>query len=313
MYAAAQDANPPAQDNAAVGEADPPAGNAGAIYGTAGRQAPLTDLTISNFFSAGWDDDYVLRQRPTGTPDLPLLRVQTNELLRLYRMNFYDQRNLNNPTRKDLVDTDGFIDYAFNRRVMIEFEGAYQWADLRGGTEVSGGYPGLLTRIKLFDTEATELCYLFKVSAPNPSLAVNDTTITYGLTGFEDLSAFLPFDRVGLYYSFVVDNLAGPAAVGAQRNDVQCCLSVAKTVTGPNASFFQYLTFFEENFVQSVLDGPNPRRTFMTMTPGMRFNFPTSKSWKMGGSNVLILGVDLPVSNYQPWSETWRLSYIRTF
>ena len=161
--AAAQDAGPPVRDNASVAATDPPAG--GAAYGTARPEAPPSDLTLSNFFSAGWDDDYAQRQRATGTPDLPLLRVQTNELLRLFRANFYDQYNLNNTTRKDFVDVDGFIDWSFNRRLMIEFEGAYQWADLRKGTETSGGFPGLLTRIKLIDTEPSELSFCFKVAA----------------------------------------------------------------------------------------------------------------------------------------------------
>jgi len=49
------------------------------------------------------------------------------------------------------------------------------------------------------------------------------------------------------------------------------------------------------------------------MTPGLRFNFGTCDCWKMGNFNALILGVDLPVSTFQPWSETWRLSYIKVF
>ena len=241
------------------------------------------------------------------------MRVQTNELLRLFRTNFYDQVNVDSATRKDLVDTDAFIDYAFNRRFMVELDGAYQWADMRAGHEVGGGFPYILTRFKLLDTEASECSFLFKVTAPNPALTVNDTTFTYGLSGFEDLAYWFNLDRVGLYYSFVVDNLEGPAAVGAERNDVQYDISVAKTITCPDNPLFGNLTLFEENFAQTVLDGPTPGRTYLTVTPGLRFNFGPCDCWKMGKFNVLILGVDLPVSSYQPWSSTWRLSYIKCF
>ena len=73
------------------------------------------------------------------------------------------------------------------------------------------------------------------------------------------------------------------------------------------------MTLFEENFAQTVLDGPTPGRTYVTVTPGLRFNFGPCDSWKMGTLNALILGVDLPITDYQPWSETWRLSYIKGF
>ena len=177
-------------------------------------QQQLSDLTIGNFFSDGWNDNYALRQRDTGTPDYPLLRVQTNELLRLFRGNFYEQSNLNNATRKNLVNGDAFVDWAFNRRFMIELDGAYQWIDNRTTPAISGGNSYIMGRFKLVDTESSEISFFAKVITPNPSISVFDTQFTYGLTGFEDLSYWFCCDRVGLYYSFAFDNLAGPAAVG---------------------------------------------------------------------------------------------------
>jgi len=309
----AEDTIPAFQDTPIDGSQAPAAGVDLAPYRAAGGQQPLSDLTLANFFDAGWNDDFALRQRATGTPDYPLLRVQTNEVLRLFRLNAYEQVNLNSPTRKDLINIDGFIDYGFNRRFMIELDGAYQWVDPRKGPDTSGGNPYILTRFKLVDTEASALTFNFKVATPNPSLAVFDTTFTYGLTGFQDLAYWFNLDRVGLYYSFVFDNQAGPAAVGAQRNDVQYCVSVAKTVTGPDAPVFRTLTFFEENFAQTFLDGPTAGRTYVTVTPGFRFNLATCESWKMGKYNIFILGVDLPVSSFEPWTSTWRLSYIKSF
>ncbi len=229
--ASEDDGNSPAQDNSSF--LDAAGGGAGAAPGHAPAvQQQLSDLTLGNFFSDGWNDNYALRQRPTGTPDYPLLRVQTNELLRLLRVNFYDQHNLKNATRLNLVDLDGFVDWAFNRRFMIEVDAAHQWVDNRSGSnDFSGDNSYALLRFKLIDTEASECTFNFKVTTPNYGTGVNDSTITYAITGFEDLAYWLNMDRVGLYYTVSFDNLAGPAAVGAQRNDVQYDISIAKTVT----------------------------------------------------------------------------------
>jgi len=128
------------------------------------------------------------------------------------------------------------------------------------------------------------------------------------------VALFLLVDRIGVGLTTPAAAVAGTATSTATgKSGVLVHVLVAKTVTGPDASFFRTLTFFEENFAQTLLDGPTTGRTYVTMTPGFRFNFPTSDCWKMGHDNVLILGVDLPVSTYQPWSSTWRLSYIKVF
>ena len=137
-------------------------------YSSGPQKKPLSDLTLGNFFSAGWDDDFAMRSRATGTPDLPLLRVQTNYLQRLFRGNFYEQTDLTSATKKNLTDFDGFIDWGFNRRVMLEFDEAYQWIDPRTGspTASGGGTRACLARIQLVDTESSSLCFNFKVSRP---------------------------------------------------------------------------------------------------------------------------------------------------
>ncbi len=273
---------------------------------------PLTDLTLGNFFSAGWDDDFAVRSRATGTPDMPLLRVQTNLLLRLFRGNFYEQTDLASATRKNLTDFDGFIDWGFNRRVMLELDDAYQWIDPRTGSPTaSGGNPGLLARIQLVDTESSSCCFNLKLSAPNAPLAVTQTTLSYGLAGFEDLACWLKLDRVGLYYSFMFESYAGPAAAGAKQTDVQYDVSLAKTLTGPDTPIFHTLSLFVENFAQTDLDGSEAGRTLVTLTPGLRFNFGKCDRIKMGSDNAVIIGADIPLSEYRPWDSTFRFTYIK--
>jgi hypothetical protein len=285
-----------------------------AAYGKGAGQGPLGDLTLGNFFSAGWDDDFAMRNRATGTPDLPLLRTQTNNLQRLFRNNFYDQSLLNSKTRKDLVDYDGFIDWSFNRRLMLEFDGAYQWVDPRTGSPAaSGGAPGILARIELVDTEPSSLCFNFKASAPNTPLGTTQSMLNYGFAGFEDLSYWFQLDRVGFYYTFTIDSYAGPAAKGTKQSDMQYDISLAKTITAPDAPVFRNLTLFVENFAQTDLGGSETGRTLLTVTPGFRFNFGTCKEMKMGSSNAVIMGTDIPVSEYHPWDATYRFTYIKCF
>ena len=69
------------QSSTAAGEG-PGDGISLAEYSSTPQKKPFTDLTLDNFFSAGWNDDFAMRSRATGTPDLTLLRVQTNYLLR---------------------------------------------------------------------------------------------------------------------------------------------------------------------------------------------------------------------------------------
>ena len=309
----AEDTTAAVQDTPKAGGEESAVGSGMAAIAGRPRQQALSDLTIGNFFAAGWDEDFAMRKRETGTLDLPLLRVQSNEMLRLFRTNYYYQNDLNSATKKVLADVDGFIDVALDRRIMVEVNGVYQWSYPTSGLATSGGAPGFLTRIQLVDTESSSLCANFKVVAPNPALGTYDSTVSYGLAGFQDLAYWLNLDRVGLYYSLSFDSLAGPAAAGAQRNDVQWDISVGKSFTAADAPVFRKFTVFEENFVQTVLDGPTTGRTFFTMTPGFRFDFGTSENSKKGTDSVLIFGTDIPVSGYQPWALTWRCSLIKCF
>jgi hypothetical protein len=70
---------------------------------------------------------------------------------------------------------------------------------------------------------------------------------------------------------------------------------------------------FLENFAQTDLDGETAGRTLVMITPGLRFNFGTSERAKMGSSNCVIVGADIPLSDYRPWSATYRFSYIKYF
>ena len=70
----ATDSTPPVPQPSSDANQETMADTGLAAYGNGPGHQPLSDLTLGNFFSDGWDDDFAMRTRATGTPDLPLLR-----------------------------------------------------------------------------------------------------------------------------------------------------------------------------------------------------------------------------------------------
>ena len=282
-------------------------------YDYPARQERPRDLTLSNFFSAGWDDEWAKQERATGTPNMALLRVQTNFMEREFRANYYFENNVASATTKNLTDFDTLIAWSFDRRLMLEITGAYQWTDPRKGVREDGGNPGLVGRVQLIDTEPSSYSFNFKAVAPNQELGVTQSTISYGVAGFEDLAYWFGANRVGLYYSFLFDSLTGPVAKGAKLNDVGYDITLAKTVTDPTTPLLGNLTFFVENYAQTDLDGSHNGRTLVSVTPGVRFNLGKADCVKMGKDNWIMLGTDIPISDYRPWDAIYRFTYIKNF
>ncbi len=282
-------------------------------YGQAAQDEQLSDLGLFNFFSAGWDEESSKRERATGTPDLALLRVQTNFMEREFRVNYFFQNNIHTKTRENLDNLDAFIAWAFNRRFMIEIFGNYQWVDVRKGPDISGGFPEFVGRIQLVDTESSSYSFNYRVIAPDKGIGETQTTLSYGLAGFEDLAYWLGLDRVGFYYSVLFDSLAGPRAPGARQNDVGYDVTLAKTLTRRDTPIFGTFTPFVEFFAQTDLDGDHPGRTNVTITPAVRFNLGKFEGVSFGKDNWLLWGVDIPVAGPRPWDAIYRFTYIKNF
>jgi hypothetical protein len=275
----------------------------------------LSDLGLFNFFSAGWDEgETVKRERATGTPDLALLRVQTNFMEREFRLNYFFENNIRSKTRENLDNLDFFIAWAFNRRLMIEVFGNYQWVDVRGkGSDISGGFPEFVGRVQLIDIESSSYTFNFRVLAPDKGIGERQTTLSYGFAGFEDLAYWLGLDRVGLYTSVLFDTLAGPRERGARQNNVAYDISIAKTLTSRDTPIFGTFTPFVEFFAQTDLDGDHAGRTNFTITPAVRFNLGKVEGIALGRDNWLLWGVDIPVVGPHPWDAIYRFTYIKNF
>jgi hypothetical protein len=278
-----------------------------------GKEAPPQDLTLWNFLSAGWDEDFTRRSSEGRAPDMALLRVQTNFMEREVRVNYFHQHNLNNARRENLDDFDVLIAYGLNRRFMIELVGIEQWVDARDKiADFDGATARLVGRIQLISTGDSSYSFNFQASAPNRGLGDKQTTLSYGIAWFEDLTRFGLY-RVGLYGSVLFDSFAGPHATGARLDDVQYDVTVAKTLTDPKTKFIGNFTVFAELFAQTDLDGDHAGTTLVSVTPGVRFNLGTVPGLKIGIDNWLMFGVDIPLSGPRPWDATFRFTYIKNF
>jgi hypothetical protein len=284
----------------------------GSLHGAAGQG--LSDLTLFNLLTAGWDEDSTKRVRETGTPDYALLKVQTNFMEREVRLNYFYEPNINNTKKSDENDFDALIAWAFNRRFMIEVFGNYQWYDERGTKgDIDGATVRLVGRLQLIDTESSSYSFNFQVAPPDRGTGETQSIFSYGLAGFEDLAYWIGLSKVGLYYSFLFDSYAGTHEVGQRLNDVGYDITIAKTLTSQDTPFIGGFTPFVEFFAQTDLDGTTAGHTVATITPAVRFNLGKSDRVHFGKDNWILLGVDIPVSGPRPYDAIYRFSYIKNF
>jgi hypothetical protein len=273
------------------------------------QPAEPSELTLMNFFTEGWTQDWVKRSRRGRTPDMALLRVTTNFLERELRLDYTYTRGVkNNPKLDHSQFFNALIAYGLNRRLMIEVISNYQWNEPPSGstTKKTNGTGGAaLVRFQLADTY--DQCYgaQMRVSAPNRGIGQTAATLSPSLAGFQDLQTMLGLDRVGLYESFTYDAISGPHTFGSRTQSISYDVSLAKSWTSPDLHPFGNFTSFLELFATTDLNGPTMHHTAVTLTPGFRFWF--------AHENSLTLGIDFPVSEPHPFMEVFRITYILNF
>jgi hypothetical protein len=278
-----------------------------------GRDGDPPPLGLWNFFTEGWGQEFTRRSTEDRAPDFALLRVQTNFMEREIRVNYAYTNNINNTKQSDLNNLDMLIAYAFDRRFMLEVLGNEQWIDGRGhNLDEAGPTARLVGRVQLISTADSSYSFNFQAIAPDNGLGQHDTTISYGLAGFEDLTR-LGLYRVGLYYSALFDSIDGPHGVGATQADVQYDITIAKTLTRPDMPLLGNFTVFLETFAQTNLDGQFDDRTLVTLTPGIRFNLGKAPWPGMGLDNSVLFGTDIPVAGPRPYDAVFRFTYIKNF
>jgi hypothetical protein len=264
----------------------------------------LPDLTLTNFFSEGWNDPF--QREPRYTPDMALLRVLTNHLAKRFRVDYVGTDVANNPKLDGTELGNVIMAYAFNRRLMFEATVTYQWNVPPSGASANGAAGAFLARFQLVETTTQSYAFQTKVTAPNKSLGQTQTSIAYSLAGWQDMHALLPaLGRFGLYGSFQYESLVGPRKAGAATNDVSYDISIAETWTPESTPVVRNFTTFLEAYATTLLDGATAGKTTVSLTPGVRFWFLPQ--------NSLTLGVDVPVSHAATYHTVVRATYILNF
>ncbi len=265
---------------------------------------PPTGLTLSNFFTEGWNQDYVFRSSlPDGAPDLALLRSVTNFLVRVSRTDYSYEDNLGKSSTRDIHFLDEYIDYAFNQRFMLSIFGNYSWLNQKSTADENGAGGGAQFRFQLVDTPTASYDLNFRVDLPDKGINDHTTKFSTAVSGWQDLSR-LGAGRLGIYYDLVEEAYAGASSAGATKNELGYNVSFAETWTKPTAPIANFSTFVE--FAGGTnLDGNQRSVTGLTATPGLQF--------VLGGRNVLMCGVDFPLTHPSAEREVYRITYIYCF
>jgi hypothetical protein len=262
------------------------------------------DLTLGNFFSAGWNQSWSLRNSlPDGAPDLPLFHAATNFLFRGARTDYYYQDNLSKTGVDNVQFLDEYIDYAINQRFMVSLFGNYTWVNHIATPDQDGAGGGIMGRFQLVDTPTASTSLNLRVDLPDKSIGVGTTKLSAAITGWQDLSP-LGLGRTGLYYDIEEDGEAGNAASGVARNALGYDIGLAETWTQACAPLGN-LTSFVEFSGATNMDGNQRTETQLTATPGVQFLFCKR--------NLVMLGVDIPVTHAAPERDVYRVSYIYCF
>ena len=267
------------------------------------EQPLLTPLSLDNFLSEGWDQPWSKWPRGEGTPDMSLLRVQTNFLVQLARLDTAYEVGRTSPAFSESGFATGIVEYAVNRRFMPGFYVSHQWLEGRNRPDDDGSAGGVFGRFQLIEGPESSLALNVKAALPNHDLGEHLTTWSYALAGWRDLAP-LGLGRTGLYWHVQHELPAGPRPAGAAHNDVTYALAVATSWTSPHATLANFTTFVEA-YGKTLLDGSHAGRTTTTLTPGFRFT--------LGGKHILMAGVDLPVGGQQPDEAMFRLTWISNF
>jgi hypothetical protein len=270
--------------------------------------AQPSNLTLSNFFTEGWNQEWTHRYTPGGAPDMALLHVTTNFLEREFRFDFYSQRNKGSNSTGDVEFADALVAYGLNRRFMLEVVGNYELDNARSFGSSSAGAAALVGRVQLVDVPGSSLAFNLKVTSPYEGLTdkgtAKATTIFPALAGWQDLTCY-GLKKVGFYYSIGPDTFAGPVNPGEKHNDLAYTVALAKTWTERDVPLYGNFTTFVEWYAVTNLDGDRTDSTTFNMTPGIRLH--------LTHNNVLIAGVDVPVASPHAFYETFRLTYIYDF
>jgi hypothetical protein len=283
-----------------------------------------SDLSLCDFFTAGWDEPFEERPREGRAPRFNLFKSRQGFLERIGFLGYSYTNGLDGGQNEH--ELSGGVEWAFNRRFQVGVESFYTWqrpssADSRRGDGLRWEFS---TRFQLIDTADRAYNFQIHVVTPDSTLDAPQTELAFTLAGFEDLTKTLGLRRVGVYYDVEYVSLIGPRGLtpsaggddsspdGAGRRPgslFRYDVSVAKTFVDPTVPLIGDFTAFVETFAETQLDGSRSGNTLVSFTPGVRFN-PTGREEKAWWVQA---GVEFPVSGPRPFNERVLLEIIHDF
>ena len=262
------------------------------------------DLTLGNFFTAGWDQSYSHRESaPDSAIDLPLFHATTNYLARCSRTDFYFQNTTVKSGLKNVAYLDEYLDYALNNRLMITAFGNYTWINHETGPNVDGAGAGVMARLQLVDTAASSSSFNFRLDTPDRDLGVHSTGLTTSLNSWQDLTP-LGARKFEVFYAIGNQTLAGLQEAGKSRDNLTYDIALGRTWTNASAPIGKLTTLVEFSGV-TQLTGDHRGLSTLTLTPAVEF--------ALARRNLIMLGLDVPASHPATYRDTFRVTYLYSF
>ncbi|MFQ5862576.1 MAG: transporter [Candidatus Brocadiales bacterium] len=263
------------------------------------------DLTLSNFFSEGWEFTWweEPERGPDQAPRFRLLKIPATVFEREVRMN-YSFTNNGDSGKLDEHEWELEFEMPVSRRLLIEVEPKVLSVSPDNSDDHSGfGDTSFLARIMLFETRNTTLLSVLDAKFPtgdeNRELGSGKTTISPGLGFWRDLGR-----RFALHSFFGLNIPIGGTTNADPDTTVNYGAALTKTLTPKDKPLLGDLTLFVELNGSSDV-GSRDDTTVVSILPGIR--------WNLGHEFWLMPGIELPVIGRDEFDNRTWFSILKDF
>jgi hypothetical protein len=262
------------------------------------REEP-TDLTLDNFFCAGWNERFEERPTEERAVRVPLFRTKLGFLEREVRA-MYRFANRADHGAADEHELEVEVDLPLSRRFMLEFSPEQTWRDGKGTRDWDGARWTSLAVLQLVDTVHTAANVQFNVSTPMKNGSEEDATrLGLSCAAFRDLG-----DRVGFQAHFGHDFLVGGEAGDGARFEMNYAVALTKTLT-EETPWLGNLTPSLELAGVTALEGGTTGRTNLSLVPGVQ--------WELREHWWVTMALEVPLTGPRPFEEGLHFSIYREF
>lgn len=254
------------------------------------------DLTLENFFTAGWQEPYQPRPGQEQAERILLFRTPPPFLDRAVLLN-YDFGLRTRPERINEQELGAELLLPLNRRLLFQVAAEYNFnGDDRPGTGGASGAAAVA--LQLVDTTSSALNLQASLSVPGrDDLLPHRLEFGLSVAGFQDLGR-----RFGAQGSFGIFFPLGSSSYGANLA-LAYSAALTKTLTG-DLPWLGHFTPFVEAAGTTTL-GVDQQTTQITLLPGAE--------WEVLRHWWLALAVEIPLTGPRPFDLGVHVSLIKSF